>query len=103
MGDAAGLMRLEAPDDVPGLANDADPSIVRAEEEAVGACADAGDLVAFEELLGFLGREGDLGDVEEVKRLPLSGRISEMPKMQAPDSIGASGRMSEAHVPRGPS
>jgi hypothetical protein len=72
--DGSYLMRLEAPEDVPGLSNYADPSVVRSDKEAIGACGDAGDFIAFEELLDFLGREIDLGDVEEVKRLPLRNK-----------------------------
>jgi hypothetical protein len=64
-------MRLELPGDLPSLANDADISIARAEEQAIGACADAGDLVAFEELAGFIVGQRYLRDVEEVERLPL--------------------------------
>lgn len=67
MGDGANVVRLEAPEDVPGLANDANPSVVRSDEEAIGARGDAGDFIALEELLDFIGREVDLGDVEEVK------------------------------------
>lgn len=65
------LMRLELPNHLPSLANDADVSIARAEEQAVGAFADAGNLIAFEELAGFIVRQRYLRDVEEVKRLPL--------------------------------
>ena len=66
------IMRLKLPDHLPVLPNNADPSIVRPEEEAVGTGADARDLVALEELLGFIVGERDLGDFEEVERLPLS-------------------------------
>lgn len=65
------LMRLKRPHHLPALANDADVSIARAEEQAVGACADAGNLVALEELAGFIVGQRYLRDVEEVKRLPL--------------------------------
>lgn len=69
------LMRLELPDHLPALANDADVSIARAEKQAVGACADAGNLVALEELAGFIVRQRYLRDVEEVERLPLWARV----------------------------
>jgi hypothetical protein len=71
----ARLVRLKRPHHLPALANDADISIARAEEQAVGACADAGDLVALEELAGFIVRQRYLRDVEEVKRLPLQARV----------------------------
>lgn len=70
---AAGLVRLEPPHHLPALAHNADDAILRPKKETVGAGADAGDVVALEELLGVLVREGDLGDFEEVKRLPLRG------------------------------
>lgn len=71
MRDAPRLVGLEALYDLPCLAYDAHISIKGSDKEAVGACAHARDLVAFEELSGFIVGEVDLGDVEEVKRLPL--------------------------------
>lgn len=70
--DADALVRLEAADDPPAGAHDADMAVRTAEEEAVGAGADAGDLVAVEEgaRLVVVG-ELDLADVEEVEGFPL--------------------------------
>lgn len=70
--DADALVRLEAADDPPAWAHDAHMAVGAAEEEAVGAGADAGDLVAVEEgaRLVVVG-ELDLADVEEVEGFPL--------------------------------
>lgn len=65
------VVRLEPLDHLPALAHDADHAILRTEEQAVGARAYARDVAALEELLCLLIGEGDLGDFEEVKRLPL--------------------------------
>lgn len=47
-------------------------AVIAADEEVVGAGADAGDLVGLEGGAGFVVvRELDLADVEEVERLPL--------------------------------
>ena len=64
-------MRLEPSGDLPALPDNADPSIVGAEEQTVRACAQAGDLIALEELSCFVVGERDLRYVEEVERLPL--------------------------------
>lgn len=69
-------MRLELPNDLPTLANDADPSIVGTEEETIRTGADARYFVALEQLLGLVVGEGNLGDVEEVERLPLDRCVS---------------------------
>lgn len=71
MRNRASIMRLELANHLPTLPNNANPSIVRSEEETIRTGADAGNLVAFKELLGLFFEEGDLGDFEEVKRLPL--------------------------------
>ena len=71
MRDAPRLVGLEALYDLPCLAYDAHISIKRSDKKAVGARAHARDLVAFEELSCFIVGEVDLGDIEEVKRLPL--------------------------------
>jgi hypothetical protein len=71
MGNRTSIVRLELANHLPALPNNANPSIMRSKEEAIGTGADAGDLVAFKELLGLFLEEGDLGDFEEVKRLPL--------------------------------
>lgn len=70
--DADALVRLEAADDPPAWAHDAHMAVGAAEEEAVGAGADAGYLVAVEEgaRLVVVG-ELDLADVEEVEGFPL--------------------------------
>lgn len=70
--DADALVRLEAADDPPAGPHDAHMAVGAAEEEAVGAGADAGDLVAVEEgaRLVVVG-ELDLADVEEVEGFPL--------------------------------
>lgn len=75
-------MRLEPPDDFPSLAQDADVSIVGADKQAVGACADAGDVVALKELAGFVVGQRHLRDVEEVKRLPLRTELASMDAIQ---------------------
>ena len=73
--DADTLMSLEAADDAPARAHDAHMAVRTAKEEAVGAGADAGYLVAVEEgaRLVVVG-ELDLADVEEVKGFPLRRR-----------------------------
>lgn len=71
----ARLVRLEPPDDLPPLAHDADVSIARAEEQAVGAGADARDVVALKELAGVVVGQRHLRDVEEVERLPLRAEL----------------------------
>ena len=70
--DADALVRLAAADDPPAGPHDAHMAVGAAEEEAVGAGADAGDLVAVEEgaRLVVVG-ELDLADVEEVEGFPL--------------------------------
>lgn len=73
--DADILVCLEAADDPPAGAHDAHMAVRAAEEEAVGAGADAGDLVAVEEgarLVVF--GELDLADIEEVEGFPLRRR-----------------------------
>lgn len=70
--DADILVCLEAADDPPAGAHDAHMAVRAAEEEAVGAGADAGDFVAVEKgarLVVF--GELDLADVEEVEGFPL--------------------------------
>lgn len=104
----ARLMRLKPPDDLPSLAQDADVSIVGAEKQAVGACADAGDVVALEELAGFVVGQRHLRDVEEVKRLPLWAELAFMRVNRRRRSSAIKGEKcmrSEftAHVPRWPS
>ena len=69
--DRSGRMRLEPSGDLPALPDNANPSIVGAEEQTVRACAQAGDLIALEELSCFVVGERDLRHVEEVERLPL--------------------------------
>lgn len=73
--DADILVCLEAADDPPAGADDAHMAVRAAEEEAVGAGADAGDLVAVEEgaRLVVVG-ELDLADIEEVEGFPLRRR-----------------------------
>lgn len=73
--DADILVCLEAADDPPAGAHDAHMAVRAAEEEAVGAGADAGDLVAVEEgaRLVVVG-ELDLDDIEEVEGFPLRRR-----------------------------
>lgn len=73
--DADILVCLEAADDPPAGAHDAHMAVRAAEKEAVGAGADAGDLVAVEEgarLVVF--GELDLADIEEVEGFPLRRR-----------------------------
>lgn len=61
-------MGLEATHDLPARTNNAHVPIGAAEEEAVGAGANACDLVALEEGAGFVVvGEFDLADIEEVK------------------------------------
>lgn len=76
MRNAPRLVGLEALYDLPCLAYDAHISIKGPDKEAVGARAHARDLVALKELSGFIVGEVDLGDVEEVKRLPLRSSVS---------------------------
>jgi hypothetical protein len=71
VGDVADIVCLERPDDLPVLAHDPDLTILRAKEQAVRSRAHARYLVALEERLGVVLGECDLGDFEEVKRLPL--------------------------------
>lgn len=75
--DADILVCLEAADDPPAGAHDAHMAVRAAEEEAVGAGADAGDLVAVEEgaRLVVVG-ELNLADIEEVEGFPLRRRAS---------------------------
>lgn len=61
-----GIVRLEAPQDLPGLADDANRSVPRSEEQAVGARADARDIAALKDLFRIV-VGSDLGDFEEVK------------------------------------
>ena len=75
-------MRLEAPNHLPALSNDAYVAIITAKEEAVGSGADAGDLVALEEAARLVVGGVGLGDLEEVEGLPLSresGMLAEDP------------------------
>lgn len=67
MSDSTSLVGLELADDFPAFADDADGSVVAADKEAVGACANAGYLIAFEQMAGIGIGEGDLGDFEEVE------------------------------------
>lgn len=73
--DADIVVSLEAADDAPAGADDAHVAVGAAEEEAIGAGADAGDLVAVEEgaRLVVVG-ELDLADIEEVEGFPLRRR-----------------------------
>lgn len=67
-------MCLEAPDNLPARANDVHVAICASDEEAVGTRADAGYGVALKKgACLVIGGEFDLANVEEVKRLPLSG------------------------------
>lgn len=67
-------MCLEAPDNLPARAYDAHVAIGASDEEAVGAGADAGYGIALEKgACLVIGGEFDLANIEEVKRLPLSG------------------------------
>lgn len=65
-------MRLEAADDPPAGTYDAHMAVGAPEEEAIGARANAGYLVAIEEgaCLVVVG-ELDLADIEEVEGFPL--------------------------------
>lgn len=71
VGDLAGIVGLKLVDHLPVLAEYADGPIAGSEKQAVGAGADAGDIVAFEESGGLGLGKRHLGDVKEVKRLPL--------------------------------
>lgn len=71
MGDAAGLVSLEAPQDLPARADDAYVTVIATEEQAIGAGADAGDLVVLEEGACLVVAELDLADLEEVECFPL--------------------------------
>lgn len=64
-------MRLELAQSLEALPENADPSRVRPYEQALGSSAEARHLVALEELAGLVIGERDLGDFEEVERLPL--------------------------------
>lgn len=70
-------MRLETLHHLPALAHNIDDSISRSEEQAVGTRAHARYVAALEGVRGVVVREGDLGDFEEVKRLPLKAGVSE--------------------------
>ena len=70
------LVCLETPHHLPVLAHNVDDAIARSEKQAVGARAHARYVVALEQLPGVLVGEGDLGDFEEVKRLPLRRDVS---------------------------
>jgi hypothetical protein len=76
VGYATGLVCLEPPHHLPALADNVDDAIARAQEQAIGACADAGDVAALEELRGVFVGEGDLSDFKEVERLPLRREVS---------------------------
>ena len=71
MGDAPRFMSLEAAHDLPAGADDPNIPIAASEEEAVGAGAYRGNIVALEEGSGIVVGELDVGHIEEVKRLPL--------------------------------
>ena len=89
-----GVVGLEAPDDLPAGADDADISIVAAEEEAIGPGADLGDLVAFEQEARLVVGQADLADLEEVEFPPLS-RLA-LVGVDRREEFGA-------HIPRLPS
>lgn len=77
MGNGSRLVCLEASNYLPAEPNNVDVAIVGAEEEAIGAGADARDVIAFEEGAGFVVGDLDLGGIKEVKRPPRQrhGRI----------------------------
>ena len=77
MGNGPRLVCLEAPDYLPAEPNYVNVAIVGAEEEAIGAGADAGDVIALEEGAGLVVGDLDLGGIKEVKRPPRQrhGRI----------------------------
>lgn len=72
--DAADIVCLEAPYDLPAGADDSYVAIEAPEEEAVGPRADAGYVVALEEGARVVVGEFDLADFEEVEGLPLCVR-----------------------------
>lgn len=74
--DPAALVRLEAPHHLPALPHNVDDPIARSKEQAVGTRAHARYVVALEELPSVIVGGGDLGDFEEVKRLPLRKKVS---------------------------
>ena len=71
MGDAAGVVCMEASDDLPAGADDAHVSIIATEEQAIGAGADARYLAALEEGSRLVVAGFDLADLEEVECFPL--------------------------------
>ncbi len=71
MRDAACLVRLEAPNDLPARPYYMDISIIAAQEETVRSGTDGRYLVALKEVAGLVVGELDTVDVEEVEGLPL--------------------------------
>lgn len=67
----AGVVGLESVDQLPVLAENANKAIARPQEYVVRPGANARDVIVLEEVGGLAVRERHLGDVEEVKRLPL--------------------------------
>lgn len=73
VGNGADIVGLEALDDLPIIVDDADVAVVGTEEDALRPRSHARYLVALKGLSCFVVGEPDLGDVKEVKRLPLKG------------------------------
>jgi len=73
VGNGAAIVGLKGAHNLPASADDAHVAVIAAEEEAIGAGADARDVVALEEAARVVVGEAHGADVEEIEGLPLRG------------------------------